>query len=489
MNILINTQSFHVEMLYSEIIEISKKSEINTIYLVSSLMHDLDKNTFLKYSNIQKVIMIKSTTFFNDTEFKGSDFHLPNELIESSQSIYTDVLSSYRWLPITLRKEFDMNTFSMQFYYDVSNYWNNFFNTNNIDCVIQLNEEHSSVDSILVRSAKNRGIKNILTSRIVGAYSANFEEYHAIYDNSNEKYIKVGEYNLSPTVSTKLSENSDFKSFSKKYKSNKKEKLRYLFNRLNGLIKENTSISEKLNNLSQVIFNKFKTKLLLINQSYYIKDLKKHYNSISVQEVNYDQKYIYYCLHFDPEANTLPKDVTASNQLLNLRILSSSIPEDWMIYIKEHPHQLDYKLYRDILLNQLHAIDNFRSKSFYTYISSLKNVKLLNLNAEHKKLINNAVVVASNTGTIFRECSYLKKFCITFSNKSIYNNLKSVYFVNDIVTCRKVITDITQKDNNIESLVDELFEDYSITITNIQNKAGLILQFITNNKLYRLNND
>ncbi len=184
----------------------------------------------------------------------------------------------------------------------------------------------------------------------------------------------------------------------------------------------------------------------------YIKKLKKHYDSIAIDIVDHEKKYIYFCLHFDPEANTLPKDNMYFNQLLNIRIVASSLPKDWVLYVKEHPHQLSYSLYKDIFLNQLHSIDNFRSKYFYSYISSLENVELISMKSDHRKLVQGAEFIVSNTGTIFREASYINKRCLTFSKKSIYALLDNIDEVRDLVSCQKAIN------NKADVIVNENVE-------------------------------
>jgi hypothetical protein len=482
-------QAFHSTMLFDEVLALSTKKEIDYIYITSSLIQDLDDFIIEKYNSISKVRLLRSTTLFSDDEFRTTPFNLSHEFLEKEEYLYTDILSSYRWLPISLRKEYDAISFSMRYYYDIYNFWSNFFINHNIDCLIQLNEEHSSLDSILIRMAKDNNVKNIITSRIIGAFTKENEEYHAFYDNNSDTYINLSEYKADSTKSSKLNINSDFTVFSKKYTSKLpySKKLKYLYRRLVAIVNQDQSVTYKASILFETIKRKISKKVLLSYQYFYLKGLKKYYTSLSTLDVDFNRKYIYYCLHFDPEANTLPKDNTSSNQLLNLRILSSSVPKDWKIYVKEHPHQLQYPLYKSILSNQLHSIDKFRSKSFYDYINTFGNVTLVGLEANHKQLIRDAQIIASNTGTIFREANYLKKNCITFSKKSIYNNLESVYFVNDVTSCKDVVFNSSNK-QKVESEVDTLFENYSINLTGMSDKFGIILKFISDNKLYQLKN-
>ncbi len=69
-------------------------------------------------------------------------------------------------------------------------------------------------------------------------------------------------------------------------------------------------------------------------------------------QVNFNQKYIFFPLHYQPEKNTSPLGGVFENQLLAVKILSEAVPENWIIYVKEHPRQFSYVMrqrhYRDI---------------------------------------------------------------------------------------------------------------------------------------------
>ena len=219
-----------------------------------------------------------------------------------------------------------------------------------------------------------------------------------------------------------------------------------------------------------------------------MKNLASYYDSISCNNLDLSKKYIYYCLHFDPEASTLPKDNAYFNQLLNLRILLSSIPSDWYVYVKEHPHQLQYKLYREAKLeNHLHSVDNFRSKSFYNYINSYKNAQLVGFKTNHHSMIQKAQFIASNTGTVYRESSHYNKQCISFSSSSFYGLLNNVHPVKDVLSCKKIIDKykgVAVKEDGIDSI----FNTYSLMIKYKGNLGSNLLSFISRNKLFLKSN-
>jgi len=480
MNILISIQAFD-ELPYVDHIKIlSKDNNISNIYIVSSAMHELEKDIKIKYESIDKVIMVYlNNIMFN--KLSGVKFVLPSEFIEKQEYMFSDVWSSYRWLPISLRYDNDTITFSTKFYYDIYNFFEIFFSSNHISSVILLNEEHSSLDSIMIRTAKKYNVKNILVSKIVGS-SAEIGNFYAIYNSITEEYILLNSY-LKKSSKENLSLEHDFSAHSEEYKMTFSKKIRFLFSRVKLELNKEKKKSAILLSIFLKTYNLVKTSFMLKRNYRYIKMLRKFYSKISVSNINIEKPYIYYCLHFDPEAATLPVDNSYFNQLLNIRIILSALPDGWSLYIKEHPDQLNEKKHRNILINQLHSIDNFRSKNFYKYIAGLKDTFLVGMENDHKKLIKNAKFVVSNTGTVFRESNYMKKQCMTFSKHTFYKNLEHVNYINDVESCKKII-ETKQDCTIIRPDVNDLYKNYTYTVKAKDNMSSKLLKLIVDNKLY-----
>ena len=53
------------------------------------------------------------------------------------------------------------------------------------------------------------------------------------------------------------------------------------------------------------------------------------------------KKFIYFALHYQPERSTDPQSSYYSDQLIPLSILNNLVPDDYVIYVKEHPRQLN----------------------------------------------------------------------------------------------------------------------------------------------------
>ncbi len=108
------------------------------------------------------------------------------------------------------------------------------------------------------------------------------------------------------------------------------------------------------------------------------KPVLEYYASISIGDIP-EFEYIYFPLHYQPEATTSPMGGQFVNQPLAVEILSRlGIP----ILVKEHP-----------------SISGNRSIEYYKHLQSLPNVVLVKQDVSSHALIDNALAVATITGT------------------------------------------------------------------------------------------
>ena len=54
-----------------------------------------------------------------------------------------------------------------------------------------------------------------------------------------------------------------------------------------------------------------------------------------------DENFLLFALHFQPERSTMPEGGIFNDQILALKLLSQNIPDNFIIYVKEHPRQFD----------------------------------------------------------------------------------------------------------------------------------------------------
>lgn len=179
--------------------------------------------------------------------------------------------------------------------------------------------------------------------------------------------------------------------------------------------------------------------LLLYKMAYIVKTrlrsnkILKYYESL-VKEPDLGKKYIYFPMHFQPEATTLPQAGFYSAQLLIAETLASSIPEDVILYVKEHPA---YWLMKD----RNECVSEARTKWFYDRMNSLPNVVLLPHDYSSFELLDNCQCVATANGTVGWEALFKGKSVLAFGNY-FYNYFDKVYKIKNAEECENAIRTI-----------------------------------------------
>ncbi len=128
---------------------------------------------------------------------------------------------------------------------------------------------------------------------------------------------------------------------------------------------------------------------------------------ISQKKVNFNEKFIYFALHVEPERTSLPEGGIFNDQIKAIKLLRKSVPHDIKIFIKEHPNQFWLK---DSCIDTLF----FKGINFYKKIKKIKNVQILKLNTNPDDLISKSICTATITGTSGWEALKLGKKAIVF---------------------------------------------------------------------------
>ena len=121
-------------------------------------------------------------------------------------------------------------------------------------------------------------------------------------------------------------------------------------------------------------------------------------------DVDLNQPYIYYGLHYQPELTTCPLGGRYVDQYLSIKLLSDRLPKDVLIYVKEHP--------------AMYGTDRATGRffEFYEMLHELENVRLVSISTDSNTLIENCVAVATITGTVGWEALFRNKPVFVFGN-------------------------------------------------------------------------
>ncbi|MCL9781544.1 hypothetical protein M9194_08900 [Vibrio sp. S4M6] len=130
------------------------------------------------------------------------------------------------------------------------------------------------------------------------------------------------------------------------------------------------------------------------------------YNAIasSIHEVNFNNDYYYFPLHYEPERTTNPDGEAYHDQFKVLVLLRRFLPSNIDIVVKEHPSQF------------LMADRGSRGRSplFYQLVNNIGGITLAGPEVDSFDLMRNSEGVATITGSVALEASLLGKPAIVF---------------------------------------------------------------------------
>jgi hypothetical protein len=152
--------------------------------------------------------------------------------------------------------------------------------------------------------------------------------------------------------------------------------------------------------------------------------LKFKYNYLKMRQnrVNFSRNYIYFPLQLQPELTTSTLGGIFSDQILAIERLSSIIPKDWLIYVKENPKQLD----------------GHRGSYFFKRLSLIPNIRYISKDINSFDLIENSQFVATITGTVGWEAIQHGKVCVVFG-KAWYQNFSGVVKYRDSLRLNDIL--------------------------------------------------
>jgi len=127
-----------------------------------------------------------------------------------------------------------------------------------------------------------------------------------------------------------------------------------------------------------------------------------------------DNKFIFYAMHYHPEASTSVYAMDSNNELENILRISRLLPKNTYLLVKEHPSQLG-------------CIDNETMKR----ISQIPFVRMYSGGLKASDLIKKSIGVFTCTGTVGFEAILLGKPLI-ISGNCFYSKLPNVLNINSI---------------------------------------------------------
>ena len=162
------------------------------------------------------------------------------------------------------------------------------------------------------------------------------------------------------------------------------------------------------------------------------------------EKIDLNKKYIYFPLHYQPEATTYPFGNYFIDQINAIKLLSANLPDDVFIYIKEHPDTFG-------IGRQSWVIGDYsRDLNYYNELKLIKNVVLTPLNYDSLTLIKNSLCISTISGAVGLEAVIGGRPVILFGNPW-YTDCEGVLMSRTHDECKMAISSAL-KNNSVDKI-------------------------------------
>ena len=261
---------------------------------------------------------------------------------------------------------------------------------------------------------KKKGIKVLmLNSANWGKHCYISGNYHKL-DNFNELFTNR---KALPTTFNDIQNRLESKILSKKvskfYQSHKNSKIKLMQAAFQLLILSDNSNEKR----HYTYYGRKKLKVLLseINNSIKRWYRKKYIDQNFLQEIIDDKPFIFLPLQQEPERSLLLSAPDYKNQIETVEYVSKCLPENFLLFVKEHPTQGSGRDWREI--------------SQYKALQNNPKVRLIHPSVPADEIIKKSKLVISVSGTIALESAFLNTPSITIADND-YTLIPSISRLN-----------------------------------------------------------
>ena len=158
---------------------------------------------------------------------------------------------------------------------------------------------------------------------------------------------------------------------------------------------------------------------------------------------NLQASYVYFPLHFQPETSTSVKGRHFYTLREAVAFLAGQLPSDWILIVKEHPHQ-----FRRLLK---------RVPGFYAQIAAIPNVVLVPHHSENDALVKHARAIACVSHSSITAHAVLCGKPVISLGDSHFREAPNYFCVTTTAELREVMTRISTNDLGANHLAMEEF--------------------------------
>jgi len=324
---------------------------------------------------------------------------------------------------------------------------------------------------------KSRGVKILMLNH---ANWKNFcyisESRHKIdnFDELGSDYDHKVNFNYLQEL---IQKNNLAKSHMKYFKRLRNSKLVLLNTFLNFIFSSNKNIRTHYTYFGRTKLKVLYTELMDVIKT---KQREKFIDSNLIKKLQHDKPFLYLPLHQEPERSLLIAAPKFTDQIKTVKEVAKNLPENYEVYVKEHPTQGVARGWRDI--------------SFYKEIINTPNVKLFHPHFDSKILLEKCKLVVSVGGTSSFEAAFFAKPSIIFADLG-YSVIPSIKKLNSYNELKDEITNSLKSSvnpNHVFHYIKTLeqnsfifdFLNFEINYTSLFYKNGTTVDVnITNTKM------
>ena len=239
-------------------------------------------------------------------------------------------------------------------------------------------------------------------------------------------------------------------------------KIKYLQGALKYLFSDNSNVKTHFTYYGRTKFAVIRKMLI-----YEIKKKYRKYfiNKNLIRNIENKKPFIYFSLQVEQERSTLISAPLFTNQFEVITKISKSLPNDYTLYVKEHP---------------VMSVRGWRSVSDYKQIMNLPNVTLVHPSTKSEDIIKKSSLVISIAGTSALEAGFYNKPSIILSNQE-FSHLPFVHQIKTLDEIPNVIQTSLKKKVSVSDLNDYLnlleFNSFEMDLLSLSNEFDYIFHY------------
>lgn len=297
--------------------------------------------------------------------------------------------------------------------------------------LIKMTDSHQS--NLLHQLCKKKGIKTLMISLTRFGYRYGvFDDYDQIMDSSTDGDIESSGNRTISELQNFLQDHSARKEITIIESRSQIPILR----RIKKYLKYVKLIGDE--DFKTYYANYGKSRLKVVGKFLFLRRIyrKRFIDKKFIKEIDKEEKFIYFPLHYEPERALLLEAPFYTDQILVISNIARSLPIEYKLYVKEHVAMFE---------------TGWRKISYYEKILEIPNVRLIHPSVKSEELLKKTSLVVTISGTSGLEAVFYNKPAIVLADVS-YASISSVYRLKNIEELPMVIRKMLHTKVNVSDL-------------------------------------